>query len=149
MRGGLWVSCTLHFKADKRYIDILKKKVRSKGWLISRVMSDAWCQMSHILSLMSDVRREMSEVLCQMSDVWWLMSNIWCPMSDVWCQTSDVLCQMSDVWCQMSLFWCQASDVPCPKCPCTLDIRLRTLDIWHHTSVHQKVRCLMFEVWEI
>ena len=32
-------SCTLHFKGSKWYIDILKKKLSNKAWLISTVLN--------------------------------------------------------------------------------------------------------------
>ena len=34
-----WVSCTLYFKGSKRHIDILKKKLGSKAWLISTALN--------------------------------------------------------------------------------------------------------------
>ena len=34
-----WVSCTLYFKGSKRYIDILKKNLGNKAWLISRELN--------------------------------------------------------------------------------------------------------------
>ena len=67
-------------------------------------MSDIWCQMFHVIYLMSGVCCLMSDVWCLVSRVWYnfMMSDIWCLMSDVWCLMPDIWGQTFDVWCIIS-----------------------------------------------